>query len=414
MKVQSNEVREPVGDDWVDLLALDETGADTPDGTGWKKKDGKWTSALVVGGASQFGLPLTTNGGYDLEAELTFDRGQGSFEFHLPLAGRSVGFGFGEYFPAAIAGLSLVNGKEMNSNENPTRTTHEEVKVGQRFKIAITVRIKGDQVEFSGTVDGIEPIHWTGPLTQMSRHKNWIVPIDQIGVATWQSQYTLHKLRFKKIEGKAEIIKRLPLVEVREPVGVDWIDLLTLNEKWSDTPSGAGWRKKDGKWTSIIVPNRQSMVRIPLAATGGYDLEAEITNDEGERGAFGFGLPIGKEYIGFGMNLGGNLAGLSWINGKTLGTDENPTRTPHDPFKIGQRIKIVVSVRVKGDQADISATVDGIKPIRWSGSISALSHEWHEWATDRFVLGTAASQYTVHALRFKKVDGKAEIIKNGG
>ena len=209
-KLTAKEVREPVGDGLVDLLDLNEDWTNTLAGKGWEKKDGKWTSTFIHRGWSVLGLPLATVGSYDLEAEVTFDKGDDSFWFHLPIGERAVSFGFNR---DAIAGLRLINGQY--ENKNPTQTMHDPLKIGQRVKVRISVRLKGDQAEIIATVDGIPPIKWSGPIADLSREdKVWSFPQDRIGVGSWSSQYTLHTLRFKKIDGKAEIIKRVPLAKV--------------------------------------------------------------------------------------------------------------------------------------------------------------------------------------------------------
>jgi serine/threonine protein kinase len=404
-RVLVKEVCEPVGGDWVDLLALGDTWAVMGQAYDWHFTNGKWVSTIVPGDFCQLGLPLTATGGYDLEAEVTLEKPGEAISFRLPVGDSSVQFGVNHY-EGAVAGFHIVNGNELRSDGNPTRTPHESLKIGERIKLAISVRINGDQAELSATVDGIKPIRWTGRLSQLGLDWFWQPPNDRLGVMAHRSQYTVNSLRFKKVSGKAEIIKLAPMKEVREAIGKDWVDVLALDESWTDTWSGTGWNKKAGKWTSTFVPNGPSLVRMPLSATGGYDLEAEVTLDAGDS-ALSILFQVGERCVGLGLN-GRGFAGLQWIGDMETTSAGNPTRTPHDPFKIGQRIKIVISVRVNGDQAELSATVDGISPIRWTGPVSALSHSW---ATDRLTLATWASRYTVHALRFKKIDGKAEIIK---
>ena len=227
----------PVGTDWVDLLALDQTWFEVPSGT-WEKRDGKWTSAHLGGPRNLLGFPLTATGSYELEGELTLDKGSDSLAFMLPIGRQSVQFGFNlksDPLPT-IAGLHLVNGTPGHSQANPTLTAHDTFKVGERIKLAMSVRIKGDQVEFAATVGQIKPIRWTGPVVQLSRDTSLQIPNDRFGIEAFASQYTFHVLRFRKIDGEATILKpktdaALLSATYKNSLGMEFVKV----------PKGTGW-----------------------------------------------------------------------------------------------------------------------------------------------------------------------------
>ncbi|QEL21074.1 serine/threonine-protein kinase [Limnoglobus roseus] len=194
----------PIAADEVDLLALDEKATATPsEFGGWTKRDGHWTSDLTEGGFSAVTLPFKADGSYSLTAEVTLDAGNDFLGIVLPLGpNRGVCFDFNGGKGTRYSFHQFKN-FGTDSPDNPTYRAKSPAVVGKRFKLEVTVRLDGDQVAITAAVAGLDEIHWKGPVADLSVWSGAKVPSGQLSLMSWNCQWTVHSLKYKKLDGTA-------------------------------------------------------------------------------------------------------------------------------------------------------------------------------------------------------------------
>jgi serine/threonine protein kinase len=199
-------------------------------------------------------------------------------------------------------------------------------------------------------------------------------------------------------------------IPVLKPVGNEWVDVLALDEKLIGTPPDrATWVKRNGELTSLVVPGRDNVVTLPVWATGSYNLVAEVRLDSGTD-LIAFLLPLGNERtVGFDFNnASGTIRGFSGIDGKALLEVQSPTRTPQKPAPVGRVFKITIAVKITDRQVELQATVDNEPPIRWTGLVTNIRYPNN--SQGQLGLYAQNTQWTVHSLKFQKIDGEAGVI----
>jgi hypothetical protein len=211
--------------------------------------------------------------------------------------------------------------------------------------------------------------------------------------------------------GTAYVIRIPPSpVTATDLTGSDWFDLLQFQADACEMRPGDSWVKQDGTWTTAGVPKAVGHLAFPVVARGSYELKAEVSRREGTDCLF-FSLPVGPGSVILVFNGGGkeSKAGLSCVRGITYVDERNPTHVRHEPFGIGKKINISVSVRISGDQAEITAKADGVPPIHWAGPLSDLTpQEDVSYLPGRIGVGYV-SRYTIHSMQLKRVDGVARV-----
>jgi serine/threonine protein kinase len=154
----------------VDLLTLADFVKDAEGGI-WRREG----ADLIVGESPEtagsrgvrfgFALPVRVKGSYQLEVEFTKHGPMGTVCLVLPLPdGRSVVAHFQEANP--YAGLVQVRGYKTREAENPTRVPHR-LENERRYRGAVKVLLKGDQVEIAATFEGKPLFQFQGPVTDL-------------------------------------------------------------------------------------------------------------------------------------------------------------------------------------------------------------------------------------------------------
>jgi hypothetical protein len=202
-------------------------------------------------------------------------------------------------------------------------------------------------------------------------------------------------------------------IDLTKVTGSAWLDLLQIPHDVCVVRPREPWVKRDGTWTTSVLPESLARLAFPVAPQGGYDLTAEVSRQEGDD-CIALVLPVGGRSVVLGYHHWGTVAGLSSVGGVPcwagMGNNTNPTTVKHEPFPVGKKVAIAVSVRVRADQAEVTAKADGAPPIKWSGPIANLSAEERVVCRPGW-LGVTSSQtrYILHALKFRRVDGVARV-----
>ena len=190
-----------------------------------------------------------------------------------------------------------------------------------------------------------------------------------------------------------------------------WIDLLALADPAKYAVEGEWSRKGTGLYCSC---RREGLVGIPITAVGSYDLQATFTLKSGTEASVSMPVGAGQCALIFGGNHGTRV-GLSMIDGKSLYSG-NPTavRSPDRKgwLTVGAKATIDVSVRIKGEQAEVTAKLNGKKVVAWTGK--QLSLTWHDiraLPSKTFGLGSYGSKVLWHTAKLRMLDAADRTLR---
>lgn len=193
------------------------------------------------------------------------------------------------------------------------------------------------------------------------------------------------------------------------PVGP--INLLSIVDTKQDAVVGT-WTK-EGPDLSVTT-SVGSRIVLPVAATGGYDLDVEFTRTQGTD-SVSIIFPVGTSQTS--IQLGEGRASLLKLDGITNG---NSTLKPTAATSNNQRHKVAVSVRVSGIEAGIIVKVDGVEVLQWNGDPGRLGIDaWGEKSivsspyAQFFGLGVNKSAASFHSARLRVLDGDLKPLRAG-
>ena len=194
-------------------------------------------------------------------------------------------------------------------------------------------------------------------------------------------------------------------VSSASPAAPKWLDMLALINPARHTVSGTWVRQGTG-----LVGSGKSHTRIlvPVTAFGSYDLQLVFTVLSGSECTTVLPVGAGQATMTFG-GWGGSISGLSNINGEDASDRGNPTRIDlgrgGKMLQVGVKTMLDVAVRIKDEQAHVTAKLNGKKVIDWTGMQSTLTLHRH-WVMPikAFGLGTAGSKVVWHTAKVRLLD----------
>ena len=192
-----------------------------------------------------------------------------------------------------------------------------------------------------------------------------------------------------------------------------WIDVTSIIDPAKDAVVG-DWRRV-GTGIAIATGNRPSNGLLPpIHVEGDYDLEYRFRTS---RGAVQPAVTIPVADRQCTLNFAANRAGLELIDGKTMIDDTNPTSTKPSPIRPGLSHTVGISVRVDGNNAEITVKCDGQHLVRWRGALSSLSThgDWRAKDSHRLHLGAhcvgEGSSVTYESIHIRSVSGEVRPLR---
>ena len=180
----------------------------------------------------------------------------------------------------------------------------------------------------------------------------------------------------------------------------EWVDVLPLVDTDQDLARGY-WSK--GPQNSLLVANTPSAkLRLPvLLANSNYDLVAEFRLFEGPSDVYLL-LPVGDRMTWLLVD--------SWTNNDRcfFPSIPNSPSTYRNLLHNNQAFRYEVNVRLKGAQAQIVFSVDGVKIVEYNGPIAAIESPKDDLlgtiAQPALAVSTSRIQYT--KVQVRAVDGE--------
>lgn len=186
----------------------------------------------------------------------------------------------------------------------------------------------------------------------------------------------------------------------------EWIDVLSWIAPERDGNEGAWTRVQEGV-RAVTAGSQRARLTAPVAVQGDYDLQVEFTAAKGPSCPAVVILPVGDRaclLVLFGWS--GKISGLELIDGQAA--DRNLTITSVD-FAEATRYRVAVSVRLEGERAKISTTLNGEPHVGWEGMPASLgvAEAWRLPRAQSVGLGNSGADTTFHVLRLKLLSGTA-------
>jgi len=217
---------------------------------------------------------------------------------------------------------------------------------------------------------------------------------------------TKAELAIKMVQDELDKVGDLAFLGKPRP----WIDLLKAVNPARDAVSG-DWHLTDAGLT-MDVARRDSKLMIPVMPLGRYELELKVTRMSGVEGIAVI-LPVGR--TGADIVLGGwrnTTSGIEMINGAGA-TKNETTVVAVGSLKEDRLYTVRIRVSADGDQASISATLDGKPLMRWAGPQSALALAKLWGLPNAKCLGLGVSgrtSFAVKSARLRMLSGKASVV----
>ncbi len=187
----------PAAGDWEDLLAPLTPATVAQTGGGWRMDNG----VLYSPNKKRALLPLSDNlrdTSYQLRVKLRQLESKNFFYLALPVAGRTVGFAF-EVAPedGCLTGFSQIDGKSLK--DLPYAVRGKLVKDAEQHDLEVTVRLNGDNVTLSATLDDKPLCEWSGHAAALNQHPDWNTPQGTLMLSTYTSDWVVHDAKLKRL-----------------------------------------------------------------------------------------------------------------------------------------------------------------------------------------------------------------------
>ena len=187
------------------------------------------------------------------------------------------------------------------------------------------------------------------------------------------------------------------------------IDLLALADVAKDAEGGI-WKREGTDLIGADDPTaRRSLgsrlgLALPVRVEGSYRLEVEFTK-RGRKESVSVILPLnGERSVVANFQESSDFAGLVEVRGMNLKEAGNPTRVPN-ALNNEQRYRAAVEVRLKGDQADITATFEGKPLFRYQGPVADLDSRRYSMSDPARPGIKSMDPVTWHRVRIASLDG---------
>jgi hypothetical protein len=199
----------------------------------------------------------------------------------------------------------------------------------------------------------------------------------------------------------AEPVKGKPLAMSEN----GWADLLKLFDQARPAAS-SGWEFRGGE---LHVSPKGSPARLATAVApgGSYDLKLEFTRTDSYE-MLGVVLPVGTRQCLAAINFGGGASGLDTIDGRRASDN---TSSFGGVLTNDRRYTLEISVEVDGQEAAVTAKLDGRPMFFYRGPVGslALAKEWSIGSRSRLGLVSLASA-VIHRFQLRAPPGRAMLL----
>ena len=349
---------------WTDCLKLVDPRRDAIKGRWTRKGD---VLVCEQAGAVSVAVPVAPPPAYEVQVSFVRVAGGDAITLMLPVGDTTCNLtlsaGRGE-----AHGLESVRGKWAGDNESSVKPG--TLTNGREYVLTVQVSPEGDAASISAMLDGKPLLRWKGPQTAIALHADWQMPNRRfMGLGAFQDAVEFHRMRVRPISGDLKA-GDAPTGAAPTKLTADWTDCLKGVDPAKDAVSGK-WVLKGGQ---LLSTDLDSGRRVSLPVVPRQSYEVQITVSRMGNGIFGLCLPVGKGSCALVVGAdGGTTHSLENVGGRKAVLARTNAMAP------GQEVTVDVKVALRGDQAEITATLEGTPLLTWNGAQALLSTN-PDWA----------------------------------
>jgi serine/threonine protein kinase len=388
-----------VANAWEDLLALLTPDQVEKTGHGWSLKNGQLTSPDKIFAT----LPLSgdlSGTSYQVRVKLRRHTPKNSFSLILPVADRMVQFVLDGNYEGVRSGLQAVDGKEV-------RTAADSVKGAQvtdsaLHDLEVTVRLEGTNAKISVTLDSGPVYEWAGSPSSLNLTQNWInTPPGSLALGSMSDDWEVSEVKVKRL-GQLGARANPPPEPKIDSSG--WTDLLAQLTPAEVEKIGHGWSLKNGQLASPDTKNATLALPGRISGTS-YQVRVKLRQLTAKQ-FFLIALPVADKMVGFVLHSRAGAdyyTGVSQVNGRS-GKDI-PGAALGKQVKDSEPHDVEVTVRLDGENATITSTLDAHPLYEWTGPTATLSlnQGWASIEPGFLALGTTADDWVVSEVKVKRL-----------
>jgi hypothetical protein len=186
------------------------------------------------------------------------------------------------------------------------------------------------------------------------------------------------------------------------------VDILKSVDPRKDAVKGR-WKMQDG---ALLVESNESAQRValPVWVAGSYEFDVEFTRTGGFDNIV-FMIPVATSEALVSLNAFMDTALFESTHGQG---EPREAKVKLGKLENNRRYSARIQVLVRGDDAQVTISLDGKRVLGWTGPHAALTRpgEWWGGLPRRQCLGMGAwcSNVTFHTARLKMLSGKAKLL----
>ena len=184
------------------------------------------------------------------------------------------------------------------------------------------------------------------------------------------------------------------------------VDVLKSVDPKKDTVKGR-WKMQDGG-LRVESTEPAQRVALPVMVAGSYEFDVEFTRTGGYDNVV-FMVPVAGSEALLSLNVFTDTALFEVNHGQGEPKD---ARTKVGTFQNGRKYSTRIQVLVRGDEAQVTISLDGKRLLGWTGPHAALTRPG-DWVLPRrqcLGMGTWSSNILFHTARLKMLSGKAKLL----
>jgi len=184
------------------------------------------------------------------------------------------------------------------------------------------------------------------------------------------------------------------------------VDVLKSVDPQKDTVKGQ-WKMQEG---ALLVESNEAAQRIalPVVVAGSYEFDVEFTRTGGYDNIV-FIIPVAASEALISLNAFMDTAFFEVTHGQGEPKD---SRVKVGNLQNGRKYSARIQVLVRGDEAQVTVSLDGKRVLGWTGPHAVLTRPG-DWVLPRrqcLGMGTWCSNVVFHTAKLKMLSGKAKVL----